>query len=567
MAANFDISLLSDQPSATSSLRPTRSRTSRSWLSATLAIAFVVCLPILAVFYIALNPEENIWPHLVETVLPRYIRNTLWLLLGVGITTTILGVASAWLISMCRFPGRKLFAWALLLPFAVPAYVIAYVYTDMLEYSGWVQEALRTSFGWHTARDYWFPEIRSLGGAISMLSLVLYPYVYLLARAAFLEQSESLLMASRSLGASPWRSFWKVSLPICRPAIAVGLSLVLLETINDFGTVDYFAVQTLTQGLFDTWLNMGNVGGAAQIASCMMIFVCALIWVERRSRTRQKHYQATEKFKRLPHFQLRGAKAMAAVCFCLALVTAGFLIPFAVLANYAIDSYQTSWSEDFLTYASNSFFLSATAAAATVAIGLVLAYARRLNQSAVIRGIIGLSSLGYALPGAVLAVGTLIPFAAFDNGIDALAREYLGVSTGLLLSGTVFAILFAYVVRFLAVSAGALQASLDQVTPTMDMAARSLGCGTSSVLYRVHIPLLRRGMLTAALIVFVDCMKELPATLILRPFNFDTLATYVYQYASHELIKESSLAALVIVAIGMIPVILLNRSISSAHQS
>src|SRR5690606_24869606 len=291
VAANIDISLLSDQPSATSILRPTRSRTSRSWLSATLAIAFVVCLPILAVFYIALNPEENIWPHLVETVLPRYIRNTLWLLLGVGITTTILGVASAWLISMCRFPGRTLFAWALLLPFAVPAYVIAYVYTDMLEYSGWVQEALRNSFGWHTARDYWFPEIRSLGGAISMLSLVLYPYVYLLARAAFLEQSESLLMASRSLGASPWRSFWKVSLPICRPAIAVGLSLVLLETINDFGTVDYFAVQTLTQGLFDTWLNMGNVGGAAQIASCMMIFVCMLIWVERRSRTRQKHYQ------------------------------------------------------------------------------------------------------------------------------------------------------------------------------------------------------------------------------------------------------------------------------------
>lgn len=532
----------------------------------TLAVALIVCLPILSVLYVALFPEENIWPHLIDTVLPRYIKTTIQLLVGVGLLTFVFGVASAWLISMCRFPGRKLFEWALLLPFAVPAYVIAYVYTDMLEYSGWVQTGLREWFGWQTARDYWFPEIRSLGGAILMLSLVLYPYVYMLSRAAFLEQSESLMMASRSLGCSPWKSFWRVSLPVTRPAIAIGLTLVLLETLNDFGTVDYFAVQTLTRGLFDTWLNMGNIGGAAQIACFMLLFVCFFIWLERRSRARQKHYQPTDRYKSLPRYQLTGGKALAATLFCASLITLGFLTPFCILANYAYQYFEQSFTNDFITHARNSFLLSSLAALATIAIGLILAYARRLNRSRAVRSIVAVSSLGYAMPGAVLAIGVLVPFAAFDNTLDSFLRQHFGFSSGLLLSGTIIAVLFAYVVRFLAVSAGALQAGLDQITPSMDMAAQSLGARPTAILRRIHIPLLKRSMLTAAIIVFVDCMKELPATLILRPFNFETLATHVHQYAMHELIKESALGALVIVAIGLIPVILLNRSLATTRK-
>ncbi len=547
-------------------LSSSRVRAPRGWMITTLAVAFIVCLPILSVLYVALFPEENIWPHLIDTVLPRYIRTTLQLLIGVGILTFVFGVTSAWLISMCRFPGRKLFEWALLLPFAVPAYVIAYVYTDMLEYSGWVQTGLRDWFGWQSARDYWFPEIRSLGGAILMLSLVLYPYVYMLSRAAFMEQSQSLLMASRSLGCSPWKSFWRVSLPVTRPAIAIGLTLVLLETLNDFGTVDYFAVQTLTQGLFDTWLNMGNIGGAAQIACCMLLFVCFFIWLERRSRARQKHYQSADRYKNLPRYHLKGLKAALATLFCLALITLGFLIPFYILANYAYQYFEQSFTSDFISHARNSFLLSGLAALATIAIGLILTYARRLNRHRAVRAVVAVSSLGYAMPGAVLAIGVLVPFAAFDNTLDGFLRQHFGVSSGLLLSGTLFAVLFAYVVRFLAVSAGALQAGLDQITPSMDMAAQSLGSRPTGVLFRIHIPLLRRSMVTAAIIVFVDCMKELPATLILRPFNFETLATHVHQYATHELIKESALGALVIVGLGLIPVILLNRSMSSAKK-
>lgn len=565
MAINVEVAPSHDAafPRAIRAIKP---KTPRAWLWLTLIVAFIVCLPLFSVAYVALNPEENIWPHLADTVLPRYIRATLGLLLGVGVMTTLLGVASAWLVAMCNFPGRRLFEWALLLPFAVPAYVIGYVYADMLEYSGWVQGMLRGWFGWQSAQDYWFPEIRSLGGAICMLSLVLYPYIYLLARTAFLEQSESLLMASRSLGCSPWRSFWRISLPVTRPAIAVGLSLVLLETINDYGTVNHFGVQTLTQGLFDTWYNMGNIGGAAQIAVCTMSFVALLIWLERRSRARQKHYQAGEKYRRLSQFQLRGVKAWAAAGFCLALVAAGFLIPATVLAVYAWQYFGESWTPAFVGYIGNSFLLSALAALGTILLGLILAYARRLNQSALTRSIIALSSLGYAMPGAVLAIGILIPFGAFDNSLDSFLSEYFGISTGLLFSGTIFAVFSAYVVRFLAVSVGALQSGLDQVTPSMDMAARSLGKSPLRVLLQVHMPLLRRGLLTAAVIVFVDCMKELPATLILRPFNFETLATHVYQYASHEMIKQSALGSLLIVLIGLAPVILMNRSIARRER-
>ncbi len=535
------------------------------WLGSTWLVALLVALPVLSVFYLSLFPKENIWSHLADTVLPVYITTTLQLMIGVGVLAVGTGVVTAWLVTMCRFPGKRFFEWALMLPFAVPAYVIAYVYTDLLEYAGPIQSALRDFFGWQTARDYWFPEIRSLGGAILMLSFVLYPYVYLLARASFLEQSNSLRDASRLLGCSPLQSFFRISLPIARPAIAVGLALVSMETINDFGTVDFFAVKSMSAGIYDTWLNMGNLGGSAQIASLMMIFVVILISLERLARARQKQFHSSDRFKALDTFKLSGWKAYSASLACLAPILLGFAIPVLILGKYALGHLDQLDSEDFLTFAGNSFFLSATAALITILIALLLAYSKRLHSQKSLSVAANFSSLGYAMPGAVLAIGVIIPLAAFDNSVDSFMREYFDISTGLLLSGTTFAIIFAYSVRFLAVSTGAVESSLSKVTPTMDMASRSLGMTPMQTLIRVHLPLIRGGIFSAALVVFVDCMKELPATLILRPFNYDTLATFVYQYASDEMLEECSLAALLIVAVGIIPVILLTRTITSTR--
>jgi len=537
------------------------------WYTTAWGIALIVALPVLSVFYLALFPDENIWSHLASTVLPVYVITTIELVVGVSLLSILAGVGSAWLVTLCRFPGRRLFEWALLLPFAVPAYVIAYVYTDLLEFAGPVQGALRALFGWETVRDYWFPEIRSLGGAILMLSLVLYPYIYLLARAAFLEQSVSLRDASRLLGCNAWQSFWRISLPIARPAIAVGVSLVSMETINDFGTVDFFAVKSLTAGIYDTWLNMYNLGGAAQIASLMLIFVVMLITLERRARERQKQFHSADRFSALEPYHLQGWRAAAATLFCLLPVVCGFVIPCGLLAWYASGYLDQLGSEDFLGYAGHSFMLSLTAAVASIVIAVVLAYSRRLySERRSLQFAVRFSSLGYAMPGAVLALGVIIPLAAFDNGVDAFMRRHFDISTGLLLSGTTFAIILAYVVRFLAVSTGAVDSSLSKVTPSMDMASRSLGQSASGTLLRVHLPLIRGGLLTALLVVFVDCMKELPATLILRPFNYDTLATFVYQYASDEMLEKCSLAALLIVLVGVLPVILLSRSITATRK-
>lgn len=534
----------------------------RPWFISSLVIAILIGLPIAAVAYLAVFPEENIWPHLLDTVLPTYIENTFILMLGVGISTFLLGTGSAWLISMYDFPGKKWLSWGLLLPFAVPAYVIAYTYTDFLEYAGPVQSALRELFGWKTARDYWFPEIRSMGGAIVMMSLVLYPYVYMLARAAFLEQSVSLYQVSRSLGTTPFQYFRRVSLPIARPAIAVGLSLVLMETLNDFGTVDYFAVQTLTAGLYDTWLNMSNIGGAAQIALMMMAFVIILITMERYSRRRQKQYQSRNQGSTVPSHKLHGARGYLAFTVAFLPVLLGFLFPFILLSIYAIKYFEISWHNNFVEYALNSFMLASTAAFVTLVIGIVLTYSKRLNSNPVTQYLVSFSSLGYAIPGAVLAIGVIIPFAAVDNTLDELSRNYFNYSTGLILSGTAFAIAFSYSVRFLAVSSGSVESSLSKVTPNMDMASRSLGHSYLSTLFRVHLPIIKRGALTGMLVVFVDCLKELPATLILRPFNFETLATQVYQFASDELLEQSALSALIIVAVGILPVVLLDKSIS-----
>ena len=528
-------------------------------------IAVLVTVPIITVIFIGLTPSDEIWSHLVSTVLSLYISTTLQLMIGVAIGTLTIGVGTAWLVSTCRFPGKKIFEWALLLPMAMPAYVIAYVYTDILEFAGPVQGMMREIFGWVTKRDYWFPEIRSVGGAISMMTLVLYPYVYLLSRAAFMEQSVCVLEASRVLGRGPWRSFFSVALPLARPAIVIGVSLVMMETLNDFGTVDFFAVSTFTLGIYDVWQNMNNVAGAAQLAGVLLFFVIFLVLAERFARRKQRFHHTTSKYKALPGYKLEGWAKRLAVISCALPVVFGFILPAMVLASYAVIHYELALNPAVFRYAGNSIMLSALAAVLAIAIGIFMAYGVRLRNEKIVTFMARFASLGYAVPGSVLAVGVLVSLGAMDNGIDKFMKGNFGIGTGLLFSGTIAAVTFGYLVRFLALSFGSVEASLTKITPSIDGAAASLGHKPFSTLRRIHVPLIRGSVMTAAILVFVDCMKELPMTVILRPFNFHTLATYVHQFASDEQLGEASLAALGIVGFGILPVIMLSFAITRSR--
>lgn len=535
------------------------------WVVGAFIVAAMVAAPIIAVAWLAFFPTENIWPHLASTMLPRYLSNTGILMLGVGIGVTLIGVSSAWVVTMCRLPAKRFFEWAMLLPMAVPAYIVAYVYTDLLEYAGPVQRLLRDIFGWQSAADYWFPDIRTKAGAIIVLSLTLYPYVYMLARAAFLSQSICALEAARILGRSAWSSFLTVALPLARPAIVIGVVIALMETLNDFGTIDFFAVHTLTAGIFNVWLGMGNAGGAAQIALTMLAVVIALMVIERYSRRRQRFHDTTSRFQELPGYELGTAAKIGALAACILPIVLGFVIPSLVLIYYSIGYFEQSWTADFFEFAGNSLLVSGLATLVAVGCAIFLAYALRLFPQPLLKFFVRLSSVGYAVPGAVLAIGVLIPFARFDNALDAVMRETFGISTGLLLSGTVFALVFAYAVRFMAVSYGSIEAALGKVRPSMDDAARTLGESPWGTLKRIHFPMVRGGILAASVLVFVDGMKELPATLILRPFNFDTLATHVYQFAKDEMIEQAALGALTIVIVGVVPVIMLSRAISKSR--
>ena len=464
-----------------------------------------------------------------------------------------------------RFPGRKIFEWALLVPLAVPAYVIAYTYTDLLDYTGAVQGFLRTIFGWQSARDYWFPEIRGLGGAICMFTLVLYPYVYLLARSAFLSQSVGVMEVSRTLGRRRWQAFFAVALPMARPGIVVGVALALMETLNDFGTVDFFAVPTLTLGIFNAWFGMASIEAAAQLAVALLIFAGVVISVERGARGGRRFQESRGTFKPLQGYPLRGARAALAFVLCAFPVAFGFGVPAMVLLKYAVLHYSESLSPAFFTAALHSVSLSGIAAVVAVTVGLFMGYALRLQHGRLLRGFAWVASLGYAVPGAILAVGAIVPVAWLDNTVDGYMRDTFGISTGLVLSGTIFAVILGYVVRFLVLSLGAVESGLSKVTRNMDDAARSLGHGPWMMLRRIHIPMLRGSILTAGLLVFVDCMKELPMTLLLRPFNYETLATFVYQFASDELLEECAVGALTIVLVGIGPVVLLTRAIRRAR--
>ncbi|PSB64809.1 iron ABC transporter permease [Chroococcidiopsis cubana CCALA 043] len=536
-------------------------RSWNGWTFLVIAIALLILAPIGVVLSSVLTNSGTVWNYLLATVLPDYISSSLWLMLGVGLCTVVIGVGTAWLVTMCRFPGQRLLEWALLLPLAAPAYVLAYVYTEMLEFYGPVQLALRDMFGWTSVNDYWFPTVRSLGGAIAIISLVLYPYVYLLSRVAFLEQSVCTLEASRLLGCNPWRSFMRVALPLARPAIVAGVSLVLMETLNDFGTVQYFAVNTFSVGIYRTWFGMGDRIAASQLSALLLVFVLLLIGLERWSR-QQTRYHHTGRYQRLSAFRLRGWRAIAAIIVCGLPIVLGFLIPAGRLLYMATSDITHNFSQRFWELSRHSLILAAVTAIVAVFVSPILAYGLRLSANWGMQVAVRTATVGYAIPGAVIAVGVLFPIGAIDNAVDAGMRSTFGISTGLLLSGTIITLVFAYLVRFLAVSYNTVESSLSRIKPNLDDAARSLGCGTTRTLVQIHAPLMSGGLLTAAILVFVDVMKELPATLIVRPFNFDTLAVEVYRLAADERLAEAAAPALAIVAVGIIPVIALSRQIT-----
>ncbi len=535
-------------------------------LSAGALIAgLALALPVVTIIVLAFMPTENVWPHLIATVLPGYVTRTVLLMLGVGLITFVVGTAVAWLVTMCRFPLRPLFAWASLVPLAMPGYIVAYAYVDFLSYAGPVQTGLRELFGWTRPSDYWFPEIRSLGGAIFVLSMVLYPYVFLTARASFIRQPATQLEVARALGQTPWGAFRTVALPLARPGIAVGVSLALMECLNDIGAAGFFGVRTLTLGVYTTWLTQGNLGGAAQISAVMLLFIFVLVWFERTARRKQSFVLPSQRPRQPDRIRLNGWQRVLAVVVCALPILIGFVVPALVLLSFAITRLDEALSLTYLRAVWHSLVLAGLAAFFAVALGLVLGYANRNLRSGPTRPVIRIASLGYAIPGTVLGIGVLIPLASFDNALDGFLRENFDISTGLLLSGSIAAIVFAYVVRFLAVSFGAIESGLQKVTPNVAAAARTLGRGPIAAFFEVHLPLLRPALVTAALLVFVDCMKELPATLILRPFDFETLATTVFMLASLDQLEESALPALTIVAVGLLPVILLARTLHEPH--
>ena len=531
------------------------------WTIGSWALALLLILPIIALVYEALSPAEDIFLHLWQTVLPTYISNTFWLLVLVVLFSLVCGVPAAWLMAMCELPGKRWLQWALILPLAMPSYIVAFVYTDLLDFSGPVQSSLRYWFGWQSSSDYYFPAIRTLGGAALILGLVLYPYVYLLARTAFMEQSTSLVQSSRILGCSPWQSFKKISLPLARPGIMVGLSLVAMETLAEFGTVNYFAVNTLTTAVYDSWLSYGSLNAAAKISALMLLAVMLLLSMERMSRKRQQVFQKTMGHERQQGYQLTGIAKYGALIFCWTLVLLGFLLPFVILCYHAVHYFDQAWNSRFFEYSWNSLLLSTLVAGAALGLALLLGMSHRLSGK--LRTVLPmrLASMGYALPGTVLAIGVLVPLTSLDFAINDVA-VWLGVSEpGLLFTGTIMAIMFGYLVRFSAMAIGSVESSLGKVSPSLDMVSQTLGYGPGAMMMKVHLPLIRKGMLAGALLVFIECMKELPAALLLRPFNFQTLATYVYQFVSDEQLELGALPAIVIVLVGLIPLIFLNRSL------
>ncbi|MEM7059542.1 MAG: iron ABC transporter permease [Pseudomonadota bacterium] len=535
-----------------------------AWTLGSLIIGALLLLPIAAIAWLALFPTENIWPHLLEHALPVYLGNTMLLMALVGVGAAIVGTGTAWLVAMTEFPGRKWLEWALLAPLAVPAYIGAYALVDFLEYAGPVQTGLRALFNWQNSRDYWFPEIRSLGSAAFVLTLALYPYVYLMTRTAFREQSVCALEVGRALGCGPWGVFWRVGLPLARPGVVVGVAVVLMETMADFGAVDFFAVPTLSRGVFSVWLDQHNSGGAAQIALVMLAFVMILLVLEKIGRRGRRFHSMSRRYRPIQRQRTGGITPWLLTVVCALPVLLGFVAPVGIMGWHAFDHFDIWSTSAFIGAVVNTVVLAGSAAMAACTLGLFLVYGARSSEISLPRWVAQATALGYAAPGAVIAVGVIIPVAAFDHWLADTIEAFTGVDIGLLLTGSAAAIVFAYVVRFAVIAHGAIDGAMGRITPSMELAARTLGSTRGRVLARIHVPMIRGSVLTAALLIFVDSVKELPATLILRPFNFETLATTVYNSASLENLAEAGPHALAIIIVGLFPVAILagtlNRS-------
>jgi iron(III) transport system permease protein len=558
-------------PPTSSTLRATRLRQPpvrepmTGWRLTASALLALPLLPIAAVAVLALRPAEGVFAHVASTVLPRALADTALLVALTGSAALLIGTVTAWLVTMYRFPGRSLVDRLLVLPFAIPAYILAYVYVDLLDYGGPVQTTLRGWFGWTRPADYLFPDIRSLYGAVFVLTLALYPYVYLAARASFVQQSVCVLEVARTLGRTPIETFWAVALPMARPALAAGVALVAMECVGEFGALQHLGISTLTVSVFSTWLARGSLPGAAQLALLTLVLVGLLLWIERQARAGTRLHHTTGRWRAIPFQTLEGPWALGALVACALPVLFGFVLPLAMLGWQAVRHLDQAMDAAVWTAAWNGLRLAVIAAVVATAAAVLIAYAGRVLRSQVLAAATLLASLGYALPGVVLALGLKLPVAGFEIWLDGVTRASLGIGTGLFLSGTLAILVLAHVIRFLAVSLGAIEAGFERLSLHLDQAARTLGVSTGSLLRRIHLPLLVPALGTAGLLVFVDTMKELPATLLLRPFNFETLATHVYALVKLEQVEAASVGALMIVAVGLVPVLLLHRAIAGGR--
>lgn len=529
------------------------------WVAACLALC--VLAPVLVLAALAFSGEFGHWRNLLQHVLPVSVSNTALLLLGVGVLTALIGGGSAWLTSAYLFPTRKLVTWGLLLPLAVPTYIMAFAYLDVLHPLGPVQTLVRDLLGYSSARQFRLPDLRSMPGAIMLLGLVLYPYVYLSVRVMFMTQAASLLEAARTLGCSRREAFWRIVVPLARPAMAVGLSLVLLETLNDIGASEFLGIQTMTISIYTTWITRSNLQGAAQIAILMLAVVTFLIFMERYARRRQR-YAITQRMHPIQPVQLRGLPALVAMLLGWFPIVTGFIIPFWFLVNESFKRLSSlqAISAELLKATWNTLSVSLTATVVTLTFGLVIAWSARYARSGTARLLARCSSLGYAIPGTVLATGLLIPYSWLDRIISSVMNTLAGIPPQLFIMGSAAGIVCAYTLRFMAISVGSVESGLARIPPSLEQASRSLGHSAFQSFVRVHFPLLRPALGAAALLIFVDAMKELSATLLLRPLNFETLSTWLYAEAARGTYDEGAIAALIIVFAGLIPVILLART-------
>lgn len=534
-----------------------------SWLSYCLAI--LLALPLFAIVLQSFASDGDLFSQLIESVLPTYIANSLLLMLLVSLLSLAFGVPAAWFIARCQFPLSRYFQWALLLPLAMPAYIVAYVYTDLFDYAGSIQTTLRAAFGWQSPHDYYFPEVRTLGGAAVMLALVLFPYIYLLARSAFMEQSHNLFQAAKLMGSSAWQSFFRLALPMARPALAVGVALVAMETVADFATVDYFAVPTLTTAVYDTWLGYGSLSAAAKLSVLILLVVFTMVGVERFARRKQALYQQGVQDAGQFKYQLKGWRKWVVFGYCTTLLTTGFLIPFLILVNYSYHYFEQSWHDEFWQLSINSLMVATIVSITCVLLALLLMFVKRVSPYRQDLLPSRLVSTGYALPGTVLAIGVLAPLTYIDFAINDI-YQWLGMKgPGLLFTGSLAALVIAFTVRFAAIAIGSIENRYKTLSPSYDMAAMTMAQKPWQLFYRIHLPLLRKAMFVGALLVFIESMKELPAALLLKPIGFENLATYVFQYVSDEQLEQGALAAIVIVLVGLLPLIYLNKSIEQNY--